>query len=139
MVAVAVPTAIGTRLRVKPFQEISNFVAVPTAVANSWRGPYAADVRSRHEEDIGLTAVSGVNAVPSAGSFIVWGQQVIGVASRGEATAAIKATQILPTNPHGVLIPPLGEIVCEIGALAVGVAAVREVTLHGMLIPTTGT
>lgn len=137
--AVTWPTAIGARLRAKLFGETSNFVAVPTVAGNLWRGPHTADQRTRHEEDYGATAVLGVNAFPSAGAFIVWGQQVIGSTERDEATAAIKARAIWPLNPHGILIPPLGEIVCEIGALAAGVAAVRDVSLHGLLIPSTGT
>jgi hypothetical protein len=137
--AVTFPTAIGARLRAKTFGETLNFVATPTVAANLWHGPFTTDVRLRHEEDFAATGVSGVNAVPSAGSFTVWGQQTIGTTERDEATAAIKARRILPTNPHGVLIPPLGEIVCEIGAIAAGVASVRDVTLSGMLLPTTGT
>jgi hypothetical protein len=137
--AVTFPTTVGQRIRAKTFGETSNFIAVPTAVNNAWRGPHTADVRTREEEDLGATAVSGVNAVPSAGAFIVWGQQVIGASERAEATAAIKSKIIVPTNPGGVLLPPLSDIVCEIGALAAGVAAVRDVSLHGLLIPTTGT
>jgi hypothetical protein len=137
--AVTFPTAIGARLRGKLFGETSNFVAVPTATANLWRGPFSNDVRTRHEEEYGCVSVSGMNAAPSAGAFIVWGQQVIGGVDRTEATAAIRARTIIPTNPHGVLIPPLGEIVCELGALAAGVAAVRDVALSGMLITTSGT
>jgi hypothetical protein len=136
---VTFPTTVGQRIRAKTFGETSNFIPVSTATANNWRGPFTSDTRTRHEEDIGATAVSGVNAVPSAGSYIVWGQQVIGASSREEATAAIKSQIINPNSPYGVLIPPLGEIVCEVGALAAGVAAVRDVAIFGTLIPTTGT
>jgi hypothetical protein len=138
VVAATFPTTVGQRIRVKTYGETSNFVPVPTAVNNAWRGPHTSDVRTREEEDLGATAVSGVNAAPTAGSFIVWGQQVIGVSEREEATAAIKAKAIQPVHPSGVLIPPLGEIVAEIGALAAGVAAVRDVSLFGLLIPTNG-
>jgi hypothetical protein len=138
-VAVTFPTTVGQRIRAKTFGETLNFVAVPTAAANLWHGPFTTDTRHRHEEDFGVTGVSGVNAVPSAGAFMVWGQQVIGGSSRMEATGAIKGLEILPTNPHGLLIPPFGEIVCEIGALAAGVAGVRDVTLSGLLLPTSGT
>lgn len=137
-VAVTFPTTIGARLRAKLFGETSNFVAVPTATANVWRGPLTSDTRTRNEEDFGLTAVTGVNAVPSAGAFMVWGQQVIGVGARGADPAAgtIHAYEIRPTNPHGVLLPPLSEVVVEVGALAAGVAGVRDVTLTGLLLPT---
>jgi hypothetical protein len=138
-VAVTFPTAIGARLRAKTFGETLNFVAIPTAAANLWHGPFTTDTRIRHEEDFGVTGVSGVNAIPAAGAFLVWGQQVIGGSRRHEAAAAVKGLEIVPTNPHGVLIPPLGEIVCEIGALAAGVASVRDVTLSGLLLPTSGT
>lgn len=133
------PTTIGQRIRIKTFGEASNFIPVGLVGANLWRGPYVTDVRTRHEEDFGSTAVSGVNAAPSAGSFIVWGQQVIGATDRMEATAAIKTMRIMPMNPMGHLLPPLSEIVCEIAALAAGVAGVRDVALSGLLIPTTGT
>lgn len=137
--AVTFPTTVGARLRFKPFQETQNLIAVATASANAWRGLYAADSRDRHEEDLGVTAVTGHSVAPTAGSYAVWGQQVIGATDREEATAAIKAKKIIPCTPYGVLIPPLGEIVCEIGALALGVVGVRDFALHGMLLPTTGT
>lgn len=139
--AVTFPTAIGQRIRAKMFGETQNFVAVPTATANLWRGPHTADIRTRHEEEFGAVAVSGVNAAPSAGAFIVWGQQVIGTGTRESdpVAASIHSYPLVPTNPHGVLIPPLGEIVVEVAALAAGDAGVRDFTLSGLLLPTTGT
>lgn len=137
--AVTFPTASGARLRFKPFQEGQNFIGQASASQNAWRGLYAADSRDRHEEDLGVTAVTGHSVAPTAGSYAVWGQQVIGATDREEATAAIRAKKILPISPHGVLIPPLGEIVCEIGALALGVAGTRDISLYGTLLPTTGT
>lgn len=141
MQAVTITNSIGGRVRFKPFQEAQAFVPVPTLAANLWHGPHTSDTRTRQEEDYGVTAILGVNAVPTAGAMIVWGQQVIGVGQRGADPAAgtIHAYSIIPTNPHGVLIPPQGEIVFEIGALAAGVAGVRDVTLSGLLLPTTGT
>ena len=136
--AVTFPSTVGQRIRAKLSGETSNFVAVPTATANLWRGPTDASVRSGHEKDFGTTSVVNVNAGPLAGSFMVWGQQVIGASERDEATAGIKSRQIWPTSGQGALIPPGGEIVVEIGALAAGVAAVRDVTLSGLLLPTTG-
>jgi hypothetical protein len=130
------PTTVGQRIRAKLSGETQNFIPVGTATANAWRGPYTNDIRSRHEEDNGCVAVLGWSANPSAGAFMVFGQQVIGAYSREEAAAAIKAKTIAPINPHGVLIPPLGEIVVEIGALAAGVPSVRDISLHGLLIPT---
>lgn len=139
--AVTFPTTVGQRIRAKLYGETANFVAVPVVAggANTWRGLHTSDARTRFPFDNGATKVAGVNAVPSAGSYIVWGQQVIGATERIEATAAIKANVIVPISPHGVLIPALGEIVCEIGALAAGVASVRDVTIYGVLIPTTAT
>lgn len=139
--AMTFPTTVGQRIRGKLFGETSNFAPVPTASANLWHGLYTADLRNRHEEDFGVRSVTGINAVPSAGAFIVWGQQVIGVGQRGAdpVAATIHAYSLLPTNPHGSLIPPLGEIVVEVGALAAGVAGVRDVTLTGLLIPTPAT
>lgn len=135
---VAPTNTVGARSRFKPFGETANFVAAPTAAANLWRGLYAADTRTRHEEDYGVTAVTGINVAPTAGSFIVWGQQVIGVGQRGAdpVAATIHAYSLIPTNPHGVLIPPLGEIVLEVGALSAGVAGVRDATMSGILLPT---
>jgi hypothetical protein len=135
--AVTWPTTIGARLRAKLSGEAANFVAVPTLAANLWRGPYTADVRTRHEHDLGATAVLGVNAGPSAGSFIVWGQQVIGTSDRQEATAAIRSSRLIPVHPNGILLPELSEIVCEVGALATGVAGVRDVSMYGALLPST--
>lgn len=133
------PATIGARLRAKLFQETESFLPVGTVAANLWRGPYASDVRSRHEEDLGAVAVSGVNAAPSAGSFIIYGQQVIGSSDREEATAAIRSKRIMPLSPSGILLPPLSEIVVEVGALATGVAGVRDVSLNGLLLPTAST
>lgn len=137
--AVTFPTTVGQRIRAKLYGETANFVAVPVVAggANLWRGLHSSDARTRFPHDLGATKVAGVNAVPSAGSYIVWGQQVIGSQERIEAAAAIKANRIIPTDPDGVLIPALGEIVVEIGALAAGVASVRDVSLQGLLIPTT--
>lgn len=138
-IAVTFPSTVGQRIRAKLFGETSNFIPVGTAANNTWRGLYTSDIRGRHEEDYGATAVSGINAAPSAGSFIVWGQQVIGISERIEATAAIKANRILPNIPAGFLLGPLTEIVVEIGALALGVAGVRDVAIDGLLIPTVAT
>lgn len=132
------PTAIGARLRFKPYNEATAFTAAPTAAANLWRGPLT-DKRRYSEKDNGIRGIVAMSFVPATGDFVVWGQQVIGSTLRNEAAAAIKAMTIIPTNPHGVLIPPGGEIVAEVGALATGVAAVRDISLKGMLIPATAT
>jgi len=141
MVAGTIASTVGQRIRFKPYGEAANFVPVglATASANLWRGPHTSDVRTRHPHDLGVTAIKGVNAVPSAGSLIVWGQQVIGVGARSAdpVAATIHAYQIFPTHPAGVLLPPLSEIVLEVGALSVGVAGVRDASLQGMLLPTT--
>lgn len=141
MQAVTITNTIGARTRFKPFSEAQSFIPVGLLSANLWRGPYTADTRTRQEEDYGVTEILGVNAVPSAGAMMVWGQQVIGVGGRmsDPVAATIHAYPIIPTSQHGILIPPLGEIVVEIGALAAGVAGVRDVTLTGLLIPTAGT
>jgi hypothetical protein len=141
MQAVTISNTIGARTRFKPFFEAQNFIPVGLLSANLWRGPHTTDTRTRNEEDYGVTAIKGVNAVPSAGCMIVWGQHVIGVGGRlsDPVAATIHAYPLVPTNPHGVLLPPLSEIVVEIGALAAGVAGVRDVTLCGLLLPTTGT
>lgn len=137
------PTTIGQRIRAKTFGDASTFVAVGVVAgsANLWRGPHSSDIRTRLQFDYGALAVSGVNAVPSAGSFIVWGQQVIGVGTRQSdpVLGTIHSYPIIPTSQHGHLIPPLGEIVVEVGALATGVVGVRDVTLSGLLLPTTAT
>lgn len=141
MQAVTITNTIGARTRFKPFSEAQSFIPVGLLSANLWRGPHTADTRTRQEEDYGVTEILGVNAVPSAGAMMVWGQQVIGVGGRmsDPVAATIHAYPIIPTSQHGILIPPLGEIVVEIGALAAGVAGVRDVTLTGLLIPTAGT
>lgn len=139
MQAVTITNTIGARTRFKPFFEAQNFIPVGTLSANTWRGPHTSDTRTRQEEDLGVTQILGVNAVPSAGAMMVWGQQVIGVGARSAdpVAATTHAYQLFPTDPNGILIPPMGEIVFEIGALAAGVAGVRDVTLVGTLIPTT--
>ena len=140
--AVTFPTTVGQRIRAKPFGEAAAFVAVPVVAgsANLWRGPHTSDVRTRGPHDSGVTAVSGTNSILTAGAFIVWGQQVIGVGARASdpVLGTIHAYRLVPTNPHGVLIPPLGEIVFEVGALAAGTAHVIDATMSGLLIPTTG-
>lgn len=141
MQAVTITNTIGARTKFKPFLEASNFIPVGTLSANLWRGPHTSDSRTRQEEDYGVTAIKGVNAVPSAGAMMVWGQQVIGVGQRGADPVAstIHAYSIIPTSPAGVLLPPLSELVVEIGALAAGVAGVREFSLNGLLLPATST
>lgn len=139
---VTFPTTIGQRIRAKLYGETSNFVPVGVVAgsANLWHGLYTSDIRMQEPQEFGALAVSGVNAVPSAGSFMVWGEQVIGVGGRTSdpVAATLHAYPLIPTIPLGVLLPPLSEIVVEVGALASGVAGVRDVTLSGMLIPTTG-
>lgn len=142
-VLVAWPGAtIGTRIRAKPFGEASNFVAigVVAASANLWRGPVTSDIRSHLPFDYGVTQVVGANVAPASGCYIVWGEQVIGVGVRSAdpVLGTVHSYQIFPTNPEGVIVPPLGEIVVEVGAIATGAAGVRDVTLSGLLIPTTG-
>ncbi|MDP3767768.1 MAG: hypothetical protein Q8S13_07115, partial [Dehalococcoidia bacterium] len=141
MQAVTITNTIGARTRFKPFLNAQNLVADPTLAINLWRGLFTADTRERQEEDFGVTAIKGVNAVPTAGAMMVWGQQVIGVGQRGAdpAAATIHAYSILPTDPHGVLLPPLSEIVLEHAMISTAVAAVRDYTLFGLLIPTAGT
>jgi hypothetical protein len=137
---VTFPTTVGQRIRGKLFGETANFVTTPMASANLWRGPHTADVRTRHEKDFGTTAVTGINAAPSAGAFVVWGQQTLGYSERPEpAAAAVAVYGIRPTNPHGSLIPELGEIVVEIGNIAAAAAGVRDIQVSGLLVPTTGT
>jgi len=134
--AVTFPTTIGQRIRAKLAGEVANFVAVGVVAgrAHLWRGPTSADIRTRTPFDYGTLNVLGVDAAPSAGSYIVWGVQVIADSARQEATAAIRDNVLMPLNPSGVLIPALGEIVVEVGALAAGVAGVRDVNLNGLLI-----
>lgn len=141
MQAVTITNTIGARTRFKPFLETQNFVADPTITANLWRGLHTSDTRTRQKFDFGVTAILGVNAVPTAGAMIVWGQQVIGVGQRGAdpVAATIHAYQILPTHPGGVLIGPLGEIVLEIAPLSAGVLGVRDVSMNGLLLPTSVT
>lgn len=134
-IATTFPTTVGQRIRAKTSGETINFVPVPTAAANLWRGNHVSDVRTRHEEDFGVTAVTGINAAPSAGAFIVWGYQVIGIGQRGAdpVAATIHAYSLIPFSPNGVVIPALGEIVVEVAALSAGVAGVRDFSLFGTI------
>jgi hypothetical protein len=142
VLAVTWPTTIGQRIRAKLYGETSNFIAVPALAAsvNTWHGPWT-DVRDRLPFDYGAVSVKGANAAPASGSYIVWGEQVIGVGKHtgGVVAVQLQSQDIYPTNPHGVLIPPNGEIMVEVLPISAGVAGVRDVTLSGMLIPTTGT
>lgn len=142
-VAATFPTTIGQRIRLKTFGETSTFVPVGVVAgsANMWRGPHSSDARTRLQQDYGSSGVSGVNAGPSAGALLIWGEQVIGVGQRGAdpVAATIHAYTLMPTNPLGVLLPPMSEIVLEVAALAAGVAGVRDVTLGGILLPTAAT
>lgn len=143
-VAYTFPAAtIGTRIQVPLYGNTAGFVPIGVIAgrANSWRGAFGADLRTRTPADYGAIAVSGANVAPASGCYIVWGQQVIGIGARSSDPVAgtIHHYEIKPTNPHGVLIPAGGEIVVEAGALAAGVAGVRDVALSGVLIPTTGT
>lgn len=141
MQAVTITNTVGARTRFKPYGEASTLIPVPTATVNLLRGVHTSDTRTRRQQDYGVTAIKGVNAVPTAGVMAVWGEQVIGVGGRtaDPVLGTIHAYPIVCIQPGGFLLPPLSEIVVEIGALAAGVAGVRDITLSGLLIPTTTT